>query len=1255
MAVPITATAGITVNNDYCEDCEDDDYEYGEFSADIGGFRWWYSIDIDEDDNEVTARIYDVAQLDDKGNYKETVDAKSLTVPATFTAIVTNGNNYATYTKVYDQEGNFVSNKWTAVGSTKEVTSLTATVTGVYFDETYLPTLTSITFPDSVEYINGYLDNTNLTSVTMSEDVRFSRDVFEGTPWFETLKDGDFVVRNGILLAYTGNATEVTVPDGITAIEANAFSRYYNSNLTNLTSVTLAEGIEEIGYEAFDGCYALKSVNIPEGVTSLDYTFEGCSALETVTLPSTVKYLYGTFYGCSSLKSITIPSSVKTLYSTFENCTSLKSITIPEGVKSIGYYTFEDCTALESVSLPSTLESIGGYAFAWSGLKSVTIPEGVENIYSYAFYYCEALEKVSLPSTLEDIRDSAFRNCSSLKSVAIPEGVEYIGYEAFKYCTALESVTLPSTLEEIGSCAFQNTAIASIALPDSLEYINYDAFAYCEKLETVTGSGANLDWVSSDAFYNTPVIDKVESGLVRVGPIVFTYRGEPTETITLPEGVTYICNNAFEGVGYNGGYWEEIYDDNDEYIGGYWVEDYTPFTVSLPSTLKTISSNAFSNSGLKGATGGANVEFVDPSAFNNTEFQNSFYDYADDSKTAFEFVRVGKVVLGFKGVLPTTLTIPDDVNAFYADVNDWDSSTNVTAIALGKGLESIASYAFSEMENLATVTGGEALENISYRAFDGCSKLATVTIDGDVDSISSYAFENCGSLTDFTISSSDLSIGSDVFNNCTNLQNVTVTVLEPEDIDLDDEEDDEPYLSISSAAFFPQGSAYDCAKLANVTVLRHGYKIVGWEAYGDEFDDEVDTFKIYAERKGRDCYWDEENNNNVCEEYTYYSSIYFQPEWQKVLRNAEEDGVFNGTANTVYQGWLLNEDGDMVGAVSVKVMKAKNGTSTATATVTIAGAKKATVKGTVDASGNGAGALAGLVFGANGLSGAVAVNGATYAIDGARDVTKTKNDGDLAVLNALKGKVWTVVLEPLDNILTTIPAPANGYIGLSVTMGVKGKAKVSGTLPNGVKVNVNAQTIVGSDTCCIPVVYSKAKDSFAFLLWVDRSGNAVEISNLSPWKCTGPVAFNTELEVTAFNNLIPIVGDTEFTVSEEDMPVIDGLLPEFLPVGEPIKVGTRWTVNKPAMIKFKNGVFDQASYDKGVATGKTNDSALKVNYTAKTGLFKGSFKVYVLQGGKLKKLTATVFGVVNSGEGFGSALIKKVGVAPVWIGLPEED
>ena len=114
-----------------------------------------------------------------------------------------------------------------------------------------------------------------------------------------------------------------------------------------------------------------------------------------------------------------------------------------------------------------------------------------------------------------------------------------------------------------------------------------------------------------------------------------------------------------------------------------------------------------------------------------------------------------------------------------------------------------------------------------------------------------------------------------------------------------------------------------------------------------------------------------------------------------------------------------------------------------------------------------------------------------------------------------------------------------------------------------------------------------------------------------------------------------------------DLAVPGRLQEDLLPVGETFTVANnRWKFAKNATVKVTaNGLYvDDAS-------GKTNLSALKLAYTSKTGLFKGSFRVYALEDAsngkmKLKKYTVKVTGFVVDGKGYGQATCKKPAGGP---------
>ena len=127
-----------------------------------------------------------------------------------------------------------------------------------------------------------------------------------------------------------------------------------------------------------------------------------------------------------------------------------------------------------------------------------------------------------------------------------------------------------------------------------------------------------------------------------------------------------------------------------------------------------------------------------------------------------------------------------------------------------------------------------------------------------------------------------------------------------------------------------------------------------------------------------------------------------------------------------------------------------------------------------------------------------------------------------------------------------------------------------------------------------------------------------------------------------------------FNVVMDSVPSFgkDGaLLDEALPVNEPVHVaGGRWSFDKVPSPKYKKnretGAYELLGLDD---PSKPNVSGLKLSYTAKTGVFKGSFKLYATneattpegKSPKLKKFTVNVIGFVVDGEGVGQASLKK--------------
>ncbi len=134
-----------------------------------------------------------------------------------------------------------------------------------------------------------------------------------------------------------------------------------------IKTVLIGEGVTNIGWAAFDGCYNITAVTIPNSVTSIQwYAFTGCSKLTNITIPDSVTSIGGyAFYYCFALTSITIPKGVTAIEDcTFGSCQSLTSVTLPDTITRIGANAFSGCIVLTNITIPAAVTSIEMFAFS---------------------------------------------------------------------------------------------------------------------------------------------------------------------------------------------------------------------------------------------------------------------------------------------------------------------------------------------------------------------------------------------------------------------------------------------------------------------------------------------------------------------------------------------------------------------------------------------------------------------------------------------------------------------------------------------------------------------------------------------------------------------------------------------------------------------------------------------------------------------------------------------------------------------------
>ena len=331
----------------------------------------------------------------------------------------------------------------------------TITSIGDYaFDE--CSSLISIEIPESVTSIAvpAFSSCNSLTSINVSEKnkkylsdngVLYTKNITELIKYPAGKKEKEYEISNSVKNIEIGafnscsNLTTIEIPNSVTNIETHAFS-YCNS----LININVSENNQK--YLSDNGVLYTKDKRellmypvgkkereyiIPEGVKIIGFdAFENCYNLEDVKIPNTVIMIYGrAFSNCINLSSIKISEKVGYIGDfAFSNCINLKEITIPDGVTNIDPYVFSYCDSLISINVSENNQkymSDNGVLYTKDKTKLIKYPAGKKE------------EKYTISEDVSTIEENAFYECNSLKRIIIPDSVTEIGKRNFYYCDSL--------------------------------------------------------------------------------------------------------------------------------------------------------------------------------------------------------------------------------------------------------------------------------------------------------------------------------------------------------------------------------------------------------------------------------------------------------------------------------------------------------------------------------------------------------------------------------------------------------------------------------------------------------------------------------------------------------------------------------------------------------------------------------------------------------------------------------------------------
>ena len=198
-----------------------------------------------------------------------------------------------------------------------------------------------------------------------------------------------------------------------------------NPRLNTAAAINMQKhGTANIGNSAFQKCYSLTQINIPNSVTSIgNSAFQSCFALTQINIPNSVTSIGNSaFQKCFALTQINIPNSVTSIgNSAFQNCYSLTQINVPDSVTSIGNSAFQGCFALTQINIPNSVTSIGNSAFQdCFALTQINIPNSVTSIGNSAFQGCNALCDILNESKPTLSNTNAFSGLPAIYRIYVP-------------------------------------------------------------------------------------------------------------------------------------------------------------------------------------------------------------------------------------------------------------------------------------------------------------------------------------------------------------------------------------------------------------------------------------------------------------------------------------------------------------------------------------------------------------------------------------------------------------------------------------------------------------------------------------------------------------------------------------------------------------------------------------------------------------------------------------------------------------------
>ncbi len=548
--------------------------------------------------------------------------------------------------------------------------------------------------------------------------------------------DYDYVIlEDGTaeLVGYYGSEIEITLPTSLDGILVSSVGEYAFRG-EDFSAVFFPYGYKRVGNGGFAGCTTLSRVVLASTLAEIGASaFEDCSELKILLLPEDMDD--------SELTETRLPESLNYLGSAAFSGTLISGIRIPGGVKEIAAGTFLDCDRLSSITIPSTCRVLGDYAFSGCvSLKSIVMSY-VREIGSFTFSNCTSLSSVAFGKQLSSVGNSVFLGCDSLKSVTVAADNESFTTEGgvlidklnkkvllLPRLAEVESYTVPDYVLHIADGAFgMNTNLTELVLPAGLLTIGENAFQGTESLSRV---------VMADTPANVSI--DFPRGITYVGGLAFdgsaafsTFNGE---FAIIGDGILVKYLPRLEGgVPVKTEYATPVVRPGT--VGGIETDRVVGISLTLPESVKSISSAFRSNLELIDIKIGSNVRYIGNFAFFEAKHLESV-DLSESGVTHIGDQAFSGCYALSEIALPATLgTVGNEV---------FFECTALASVELPASLKYIGDYMFADCTALREIIMPSGVAEIGKYAFYQTTALSEVSLPSTLSVIHDYAFAGSG-------------------------------------------------------------------------------------------------------------------------------------------------------------------------------------------------------------------------------------------------------------------------------------------------------------------------------------------------------------------------------------------------------------------------------------------------------------------------------------------------------------------------------